>query len=446
MPDPQLSEPLLPFKPRTSRLYYFCFLFGGVGLTYPWFCINAMINSLIDDFGIEIWVWIQLAFYVPVLPILITQTLLDEKFNRKFGEYTAVICRIVFSFVAQATVMVLVVFVDSSAVGVILTTLACGICCAIGLGTSSQLTGKVDDVSVICLQTGYQMAPLFVLAAQFASRFTIFTYSIHARTAFFLTAAAVSIVCMLMLLFGVRMCEKDGRLTKKYKRMRWSVDTETKALVRDNTVASRFLDATLPSGQMPEEYYDSRSVVLPETEMQDQSPPRHRPLSSAKIVFSKIRPELCSIFVSFVIGIAMVSILPLLPADNSKFLSKHELNEVLVYTNLLSNVTGRVLCGFISFAKNTRSLVIATAIRGAMFCVMLSYVFVRAIPKQDIVLLVFLSVMVILAGYVGVAAYTVACNKVLDSERATACLLVAICSQIGIYASFGISIPMTLFR
>lgn len=65
---------------KVAALYtYSCFFFCGMCLTYPWNAINAAVGALSEALGKSAYVYIQAAYYLPLLPCLLLQTKCDAR-------------------------------------------------------------------------------------------------------------------------------------------------------------------------------------------------------------------------------------------------------------------------------------------------------------------------------------------------------------------------------
>ena len=65
---------------KVAALYtYSCFFLCGMCLTYPWNAINAAVGALSEALGKSAYVYIQAAYYLPLLPCLLLQTKCDAR-------------------------------------------------------------------------------------------------------------------------------------------------------------------------------------------------------------------------------------------------------------------------------------------------------------------------------------------------------------------------------
>jgi len=66
-----------------------------VGYTMGWTTLSSMLSSLKERFGPAVLLQLNLAFFLPSLPILLMQTRLDARFDRKYGLPQATAVRMV---------------------------------------------------------------------------------------------------------------------------------------------------------------------------------------------------------------------------------------------------------------------------------------------------------------------------------------------------------------
>ena len=64
---------------------YSCFFLCGMCLTYPWNAINAAVGALSEALGKSAYVYIQGAYYLPLLPCLLLQTKCDARYDARYG-------------------------------------------------------------------------------------------------------------------------------------------------------------------------------------------------------------------------------------------------------------------------------------------------------------------------------------------------------------------------
>lgn len=87
-----------------QRLSNICFLIIGVGVAIAWTACRAGIAYFSVRFasGSSFYTYMQVAYNVPILPLLIAQTLFDNKFDEKYGSARTFRFRLVVSMLAMA--------------------------------------------------------------------------------------------------------------------------------------------------------------------------------------------------------------------------------------------------------------------------------------------------------------------------------------------------------
>lgn len=82
-------------EPRVAAtvLNCVCFFVCGMCLTYPWNSVNAAVTVFTDVLGRDVYIYMQAAYYLPLLPCLLLQTRCDSRYDRRFGLRRAYSCR-----------------------------------------------------------------------------------------------------------------------------------------------------------------------------------------------------------------------------------------------------------------------------------------------------------------------------------------------------------------
>lgn len=116
-----------------------CFLLGGLGVASSWTFLRAGIGYFTSNFplGSTFYPVLITTYNVPVFPLLISQMLLDRKYDSKFGSKPAYTFRLVFALIILILCMCLVAFTDQT--GVLIIAAAVGVFDSVGYGAMSQI-------------------------------------------------------------------------------------------------------------------------------------------------------------------------------------------------------------------------------------------------------------------------------------------------------------------
>jgi hypothetical protein len=151
----------------TAARTYTCFFLCGMCLTCPWNAINAAVGAISDALGREAYVYIQAAYYIPLLPCLLLQTRCDARYDAKFGLRAAYGCR----FLGTGTGLALAIglFLPLGVLQQLTLTNAVAICGGVGIaqslafGAACQCAARFSPRAVVIFTCGYQASPVVVL-------------------------------------------------------------------------------------------------------------------------------------------------------------------------------------------------------------------------------------------------------------------------------------------
>ena len=189
---------------KASALHtYGCFFLCGMCLTYPWNAINAAVGALSEALGKSAYVYIQAAYYLPLLPCLLLQTKCDARYDAKFGLRAAYGCRFLSTGAGLACAVGL--FLPFGVLQDLLLWQAVAICGAVGVaqslafGAACQCAARFNPRAVVVFTCGYQSSPCLVLLLTLATGGAKLGQADLASALYWLAASALALLGVLVL-------------------------------------------------------------------------------------------------------------------------------------------------------------------------------------------------------------------------------------------------------
>jgi len=146
---------------------------------------------------------LQVAYNVPVLPLLILQTLFDERFDAKYGSSRAYVFRLSISMVVMAGCLMIVIPRDQTLV--LISAALVGMFDAVAFGTASQLFSMFPQACSGYYFIGSSLTSVVSIALTFATGFDKEEPSSASLTAFYVVAALfilIGLAAALTLIFS----------------------------------------------------------------------------------------------------------------------------------------------------------------------------------------------------------------------------------------------------
>lgn len=435
---------------------YFSFFVCGMCLTYPWNAINTAIGALSEALGKQAFVYIQAAYYLPLLPCLLLQTRCDARYDARFGLRAAYGCRFLGTGLGLA--MAVGLFLPFGVLGDLTLWQAVAICGCVGIaqslafGAACQCAARFNPRAVVVFTCGYQASPCLVLLLTLATGGARLGGRDWASALYWAAASGLAMLGVLVLTSYLCMsseaaavlADADARLgvlvgavggKTGYVRVNGvaeddqmgAADGEVEALLSDtddtdgSDSSSSDLEGRSGSG--------SRSAAGQGVEEQ----------ATWRVVLPVIWPSVAAAYLSFTHGLLVVCLLPYVPAElpapGGEMLLEGEddlLAERLVFVNLFANLSGRLLSitGIGVWAGGSpRKVLTLAVIRLLLLAPFAWYIFGgpgTSSPelRNDLVAEAYVALMVVTAGILASVVYSSACAAVPRSQRAVATLLV----------------------
>ena len=123
-----------------------------------------------DAFGPRILLQLNLAFYLPSLPLLAAADRWDAPFNQKYGEKRSTTGRLLAGFGGGALVLATLPWHGDTRAWLLGATAVLGVCCSSAMNVSTQLAAMQAGGASGALALGFVMSAPLVLAAKVAFR------------------------------------------------------------------------------------------------------------------------------------------------------------------------------------------------------------------------------------------------------------------------------------
>jgi len=356
------------------------------GYTFPFAAIQGLVDVLDQAYGNKIFVWVNVCFLLPGLPLAVFQNAYDLRFDSVFGSLlTFQVRMVIFSGVLVAVCGMLTW--QRSEPAILVSSTLIGICCWGANGTCVQLVQMLGTTSTVLMQSGMQASCLSALVLVLAMQIHSHELESEKVSIYFAVATVFAFVGWLMwfALFGLTSTVFD-RLT-----------------LRDQVLSST-------SGDAPA---DHRPTLSPKKEENHQllatggddtsfeAPAEHQ-TALRQLMAALFTTVFCSTLVGCFLGYI---------SSDGTFSS---ISTVLVLSRLMCDVLSRPMIHLLSmcsmrprFTQNTFSLLIATLVRAALMTVFFMYES-DVFGKNDLFIIGFMCVFAFASGFLVVYSYVLA--------------------------------------
>lgn len=270
-----------------------CFFCIAVAYTIGWTAVSSELTYYTSLYGPEILLLLNVAYFVPSVPIMVLQTLTDTAFDRAFGVASATAYRFVIGLGGATLVCATLPFHAQKASVLLGAVALLGIFCGVAFGSSYQLVSRFSARESVALTTGFVGSGPVVLLLDAILRIGAQPQQWQ-RVALFEAVAAV-IVCGM--LAGLHLLSRSWRDLADYDRL------ETDDSPDSRTVDSR--EQQQPRGQrrgsdggggrsvrrhtmgrqtsFGTTLYAEHTSLVARQHAQSQSPAQHSPLTAVLV-------------------------------------------------------------------------------------------------------------------------------------------------------------------
>jgi hypothetical protein len=125
-----------------------------VSYKLAWTSISSLLSQFGRDYGPEVLLQLNIAYFLPSIPVLCIQTVFNDAMDRRFGLPMGAMMRFTVGLGGLALLMSFFPLLASSHAGLLGTTVVVGMCYGLAFGTSYQLASKFSPASTVALTTG----------------------------------------------------------------------------------------------------------------------------------------------------------------------------------------------------------------------------------------------------------------------------------------------------
>lgn len=146
-----------------------------VSYKLAWTAISSLLSQFSRNYGPEVLLQINIAYFFPSIPVLCLQTAFNDAMDRRLGLPAAAMTRFTVGLGALALLTSFFPILASSHKGLILTTVLVGMSYGLAFGTSYQLASKFSPASTVALTTGFvSSGPVVLMLDLFLKRGTFY--------------------------------------------------------------------------------------------------------------------------------------------------------------------------------------------------------------------------------------------------------------------------------
>lgn len=346
----------------------FLWIFISCGYMVSWTSIGSLIAYFKARQGASFYVKLYCAFYLPGLPVSLLQQRYDEDFDRVFGSFTSFMVRLVLGMCIKVAILLFMPFIPnmfSQAVvpsAILVCMILIGGFSWLCHGTACMLCSMFPSSSTKWLQTGFRTPELYtVLVVSLLSLGSSASES-HIILFYFMTA----LVVLLGLVSWIRVCSsRPARYffaLKDQAYQRSSGNDETSPLVGGDTE------------KRPWDLSSSSNGAAGAAE------PGGR-VESREYVAQVIRPARIAIFLNIASSIFSAAFFAYV-----KPVGKYDVEVILYFTRLFSDLVGRPLAGLPRpwFVRTMPSLVRMALLRMILMVIFFMYIIFPGLVQSDL--------------------------------------------------------------
>ena len=120
-----------------------------------WTSISSLLSQFSRDYGPEVLLQLNIAYFLPSIPVLCLQTIFNDRMDRRLGLPLAAMLRFTAGLGGLALLTSFFPMLAASHAGLLGTTALIGMAYGLAFGTSYQLASKFSPASTVALTTGF---------------------------------------------------------------------------------------------------------------------------------------------------------------------------------------------------------------------------------------------------------------------------------------------------
>jgi len=382
---------MVSFKDACVPLLFFL---SGIGSTVAWTAILSNLVFYTAHLGDASYIYLNLAAYIPLIPIALAQAKWDSKFDQKYDSLNAFYFRGTFSYGVAVAAILLTPQATNNLLYLSALTLILGITSAILQGALKQMATFIysnGGVLQAAVSFGMQGSVVPILIVVFLTGFGsngdvaglyVFNYSI----------LGINVFCWLCF----------------YVLMTMTEDVNKSMMRRDFSIADllkqQSMDLTVP---LALEANEGEVSSLMDTTASNVNELDYYELWKRTRVYS------FSLILTLFNSMLVASYLNIVPSSNP---ANTSFPQVLFYAKMISDVLGRPAT-IIFEPKSTRIVVVITALRTLFVPVFIIYALTDLLPRNDFLITSGLIIFSFFSGYIVTAVYQLAPDVLSEEEK-----------------------------
>uniref|UniRef100_A0A1D2AFS1 Equilibrative nucleoside transporter 4 n=1 Tax=Auxenochlorella protothecoides TaxID=3075 RepID=A0A1D2AFS1_AUXPR len=156
----------MPNKIKGGRWTVARFFLVSTAYTSAWLAVSSQLDYFKDLYGPQILLQLNIAYYLPTVPLLLLSSLLDRHLDRKLGVARNILLRLLLGLVGYGLLAAWFPFQPTDLSVLIITVVALGLFSGLAFSASYQLVSRFANKNVIALGMGCTAAGPLVLALE----------------------------------------------------------------------------------------------------------------------------------------------------------------------------------------------------------------------------------------------------------------------------------------
>ncbi|GAX81468.1 hypothetical protein CEUSTIGMA_g8897.t1 [Chlamydomonas eustigma] len=367
------------------------FFLISVSYKLPWTCISSLLSQFSRDYGPEVLLQLNFAYFFPSIPILVLQTIFNERMDQKLGLPLGALVRFVFGLGGLSVIMSFFPILASTHLSLLLTTVAVGICYGAAFGTSYQLASRFPASSTVALTTGFvSSGPIVLVIDLWVKKGTYYTsHGLSALCSWVALITSLGLLAAMLLIFSntrslrmgshsqhveIRLPDKGAskfsKAVKKNSTRKSLGDTHALALTSNpDGVSLESMESGESRAHSPQrDHAQNTSSSAFSSDCDEKQYKKNLPMH---VLAWKVAPAAISIFLS--VGTSML-VFPFFTYVQSTGLFGERLAQVLFYVRLIGDIVGRLLPPFLK-DTTAKELLVWGAVKSAVMPMVLLSIF-----------------------------------------------------------------------
>lgn len=119
-----------------------------------WTAISSLLSQFSRDYGPQVLLQLNVAYFLPSIPVLLLQTSFNDVMDRKLGMAKATLFRLTLGLGSLVLLMAYFPYLATTHASLLATTVMVGLSYGVAFGTSYQTASKFPATCTVMLTTG----------------------------------------------------------------------------------------------------------------------------------------------------------------------------------------------------------------------------------------------------------------------------------------------------